>query len=141
MVNHAINAISKKLKIIEKITLQASYGVGKVEATALSALGKNCVQLKSFEIISMKSVHNISFEPFAFKSIGTFLACESVLVQYEENVVTDLVDTLKRSLSLREVILWQRHKWIPKSEWIQMENILKIIALQFPHVQIRLEKR
>ena len=141
MVNIVICAISKKLKIVEKITIQASYGTGLIDAPSLLALGKNCISLKHFEITSMKSVNSITFEPLAFKTLGTFLAIESIYVQYETSVVEDLVDTLKRSLSIRKVILWQRKKWIPANEWLNMENNIQRIAEQFPHVVIKLEKK
>jgi hypothetical protein len=59
---------------------------------------------------------------------------------YEDNIVDDLVDTLKRSLSLRTLKLWQRHKWIPTAEWILMEKTIQKINDEFPHITIILEK-
>jgi len=140
MVNSLLNAISKKLKIIEKINIQAAFGTGLVESSSLKVLGNNCISLKEFEIVSTKSVNSITFDSSAFKAFGSFLACECITVMYENNVIDDLVDTLKRSLSLKTLKLWQRHKWIPTAEWIGMEKTIQHINAQFPHVNIILEK-
>ena len=140
MVNSLLKAISKKLKIIEKINIQAAFGTGLVESSSLTILGNNCISLREFEIVSTKSVNSITFETSAFKAFGSFFACESVSVMYEDNIVDDLVDTLKRSLSLRTLKLWQRHKWIPTAEWILMEKTIQKINDEFPHITIILEK-
>ena len=140
MVNSLLLAISKKLKIIEKINIQAAYGTGHVKSSSLTLLGNNCVSLREIEIVSTKSVNAITFEPSAFKAFGSFFACESIYVMYEDNVVDDLVDTLKRSLTLRTLKLWQRHKWIPTWQWTEMENTIQKINAQFPHIEIALEK-
>ena len=73
MVNSCICAISKKLKIVEKITILSSFGQGFIDASSLAILGNNCISLKSFEITSMKSVNSITFEPLAFKTLGNII--------------------------------------------------------------------
>eukprot|EP01038_Epipyxis_sp_PR26KG_P008150 gene8150-11031_t len=135
-------AISKKLTQLQKLSIEGSHERGKISKNPLKKLGNRCQNLQELHIISAKSVDAIGFDSIqAFIVLGQdFPNLLSIRVMYEEYASMGLHNILSHYISpIREVIFWQRKRWMEASHWEIMEVTLLELRNLFPHVIIGFE--
>ena len=138
--NDVLNAVSKKLHLIESLEIQGSHELGKLSAESLLNLGRKCLYLSSFSVTSTKSVSDITFNGVQdFLMLCSLPSLKKMSVKFDDISIQYLPDLLTRSDSLREVILWERKKWIPTQKWNKMLRQIDSINLQFPRCKVVLE--
>ena len=137
--NDAINAISRRLFILESLSIQGSYESGSLSQEAVLKLGRKCLFLNFLEVTSTKSVSDLQFDVPSFMTLASLPSLKKLRVKYDENLVNVLSDLLQQSDSLREICFWERKKWISVSKWEEMQNKLKAINIKYPLRKISLE--
>lgn len=138
--NDVLNAVSKRLHIIQQLDVQSSHELGSLSAEALLNLGRKCLYLTAFSVTSTKSVSDMSFDGgAAFMMLSSFPSLKTLRVKYDDVSITFLPDLLNQSDSLREIILWTRKKWIHADKWWEMQQAVESINNQFRHCNVRIE--
>ena len=138
--NDVLNAVSKRLHLIETLEIQGSHELGTLCAESLLNLGRKCSYLSSFSVTSTKSVSDITFSgEEAFLMLSSLPSLKKMSIRYDSLSIQHLPDLLTRSDSLREVILWERKKWIPTRKWNEMLQRIDSINLRFPRCKVVLE--
>jgi len=149
--NLAIVNISRQLNHIETLTLEGSYEMGQISAPTLVELGRNCLLLKKFELISSKSVTLIGFESQAFIQLKSLKSLEILRVMYQDSVLLFLPNLLRyyynptsidslNTGKIKEVILWHRKHWFDEVHWNELQDIVDTIRNLFPYVHVSLEE-
>lgn len=135
-----LNAVSKRLHIIQSLNIQGSHELGSLSADALLNLGRKCLFLTSLGVTSAKSVSDMCFSTgAAFMMLSSFPSLRTLRVKYDEVSIGNLRGLLTQSDSLREIILWERKKWIQPKMWSKMQQAVEAINTQFPHCSVVLE--
>jgi hypothetical protein len=119
-----LNAISKRLHIIETLVLQAAYEVASLSPEFLLKLGRKCLYLNNFDISGTKSVYDLRFDVDGFMMLAAFPSLRRLRVKYDGIVIQCLSNLLIQSESIREIVLWERKKWLPQGKWKSMLKVL-----------------
>jgi hypothetical protein len=75
----------------------------------------------------------------SFLVLSIFPNLFKLRVKYDDISSILLEQLLNQSESLREVVLWERKKWIPEKKWKKMEFFIDSIGKKFPNRVIILE--
>ena len=134
-----LDAVSKRLHILQSLSIQGSHELGTLSADALLQLGRKCLFLQSLEVSSAKSVSDLVFDSAAFMMLASFPSLKKIRVKYDAVTIKLLPDLLRQSDSLREVVLWERRRWIRPSEWVAMVAAVDSINKQFLSCTVELE--
>jgi hypothetical protein len=134
-----LNAVSKRLHIIRTLNIQGSHELGTLSSDALLQLGRKCLFLNSLEITSAKSVSDLSFDSSSFMMLASFPSLSKVRVKYDSVSMEHLPGLITQSDSLREVILWERKKWITPPNWDAMQRAVAAVNKKFPNCRVVLE--
>lgn len=138
--NDVLQSISKRLHIIKTLEIQSSHELGNLCSDSLLNLGRKCLYLNSFSVTSTKSVSDMLFhDSSAFLMLASFPSLRRICVKYDSISINHLSNLLTQSDSLREVILWERKKWIPSKIWDEMLSKIRSINLLFPCCTVVLE--
>lgn len=139
-VNFAILSICRRLPSLESLILEGSYELGSVSGQAIMELGIHCPNITHFELISLKSVTVIGFEPSSIIQLRSMHKLEVLRVMYQDSVLLFLPNLLRTHATLRQVVLWHRKHWFANGHWAELETIVTSIREGFPHVQVSLEE-
>jgi hypothetical protein len=134
-----LRAVSKRLHIINSLHIQGSHELGSISSDALQLLGRKCLFLNSLEITSAKSVSDLVFDSSSFMMLSSFPSLTKLRAKYDATSIQFLSSLLTQSDSLRQVILWERKKWISPQKWIAMLATVAAVHKQFPHCTVVLE--
>lgn len=138
-VNDVLNAISRRLFLIESLSLQGSYEPGMLTRTSLLMISRKCLYLKTLEIGSLKSVSDINMDVESFMTFGIFPSLRKLRIKFDDSLISVASEMLRLSDSLETLIFWERKKWIPISKWATMQCKVNEINKQFPNRHIVLE--
>jgi hypothetical protein len=138
-VSDVLNAISRRLFLIENLSLQGSYEPGMLTQAALLKISRKCLCLKTLEIRSSKSVSDINMDVQSFMTFGMFPSLRSLRVKFDDALMSSASEMLRLSDSLETLTFWERKKWIPVAKWDQMQCQINEINKQFPYRHINLE--
>mmetsp|Transcript_21459 Transcript_21459/g.20745 ORF Transcript_21459/g.20745 Transcript_21459/m.20745 type:complete len:507 (-) Transcript_21459:377-1897(-) len=134
-----LNAISKRLHIIETLVLQAAYEVASFSPESLLKLGRKCLYLNNFDISGTKSVYDLRFDVDGFMMLASFPSLRRLRVKYDGVIIQCMSNLLIQSESIREIVLWERKKWLPQGKWKNMLKEIEKINMQFKYCKVVLE--
>lgn len=138
-VNDVLNAISRRLFLIENLSLQGSYEPGMLTRTSLLKISRKCLYLNTLEIGSLKSVSDINMDVESFMTFGIFPSLRKLRIKFDDSLISVASEMLRLSDSLETLIFWERKKWTPVSKWASMQFKVDEINKQFPNRHIVLE--
>lgn len=137
--NDVLNAISRRLFLIESLSIQGSYECGVLSQESLLKIGRKCLYLKTLEVSSSKSVSDITLDVPAFSTICTFPSLKNLRVKYDLSLLDALPSLIRQSDTLRNITFWERKKWISSQKWDAMTKEIEKINAEFPLCRISLE--
>jgi hypothetical protein len=134
-----ILAISRRLRLLESLSLQSTYEAGTISEEAFRRLGRQCLFLRSFELTSAKSVSDITIDAAAFGTLALFPSLQRLRLRCDDVSLACVPDLIEQSITLRSVVLWQRKKWLGCEEWRRMEAAVAAINERSPNTVVTLE--
>ena len=137
--NDILNAISRRLFILESLRIQGSYECGYLSQEAVQQMGRKCLFLNNLEVISSKSVSDLVFDVSSFMMLASYPSLKKLRMKYDDILISHLSNLLNQSDSLREITFWERKKWIPSAKWESMKMKVAEVNLQFPSRLISLQ--
>jgi hypothetical protein len=137
--NDVLNAISRRLFLIESLSIQGSYECGMLSEESLLKISRKCLFMTHLEVASTKSVSDISMDVAAFMTLSKCPSLKYVRLKYDDSLVASLSDMLRQSDSVNKVTFWERKKWIKADKWILMSKQIEIVQREFPNREINLE--
>lgn len=137
--NDVLNAISRRLFLIESLSVQGSYECGALSQESLLKISRKCLYLHTFEVSSSKSVSDITLDVAAFNTICSFPSLRNLRVKYDLTLVDALPTLMRQSDTLRSITFWERKKWISPQKWAEMTKEIEKINVEFPRCQISLD--
>jgi hypothetical protein len=79
--------------------------------------------LNNFDISGTKSVYDLRFDVDAFMMLASFPSLRRLRVKYDGIIIQCLSNLLIQSESIREIVLWERKKWLPQGGWKKMLKV------------------
>jgi hypothetical protein len=137
--NDVLNAISRRLFLIENLSIQGSYECGALSQESLLKIGRKCLYLRNFEVSSTKSVSDISLDVSAFHTICSFPSLTNLRIKYDLALVDALPSVMRQSDTLKNITFWERKKWISSQKWEEMTKGIEKLNVEFPRCLISLE--
>lgn len=137
--NDILNAISRRLFILESLSIQGSYECGYFSQEAVLQIGRKCLFLNNLEVTSTKSVSDLKFDASSFMTLASYPSLKKLRLKYDDLLISHLSDLLNQSDSIREIIFWDRQKWVTQVRWEAMRFQIAEINKQFPSRIISLE--
>lgn len=138
-IDHVISAISRRLYLLKNLSIQGAYELGVIRSECIQKLGRKCLFLEYLEVISVKSVSDLSFSQEGFIMLSSFPSLKKLKIKYDDVSINSVMSLLKQSVSLCEIILWERKKWISDKKWKKMELIIENANKHYPNCIIKLE--
>lgn len=137
--NDVLNAISRRLFLIESLTIQGSYECGALSQESLLKISRKCLYLQTFEVSSSKSVSDITLDVPAFTTICSFPSLINLRIKYDPALIDAIPSVIRQSDTLRSITFWERKKWISSQKWDEMTKEIEKMNIEFPRCSISLE--
>jgi len=121
-----IAAITRRLKSLQRLTIEGAHDTGIVSTAAIDALGSKCRQLHYLNFDCPRSIGRLDFEDHV-ESFALFATHYPVLSElrlcYSESHVDSIQAMLLSSPSLRRLILWERFRWLDVKKRSTMQSL------------------